>query len=1204
MADRKTTSESDLCYSSAHPSIRTCTIHSRSRNNVSLDTRKSKSLKSIIETRRLIRVDFYPKCLNCVIDMSEKHHKVTAGQIKERVMELLDMDGCNSVYFGLFSGTRYNPVFLYSDEEELPECTSQYVFRRLSFKMNEQGSLSRHDKRAEELISTEVMGQYASNTILPLPDADTRHVLNLHIERGSVDEFWKTLNSYSRCTVIEGIATCQIHLTKQVASLTEGVIATKIGLDLGGMYIFDVEGEMMIWSCPWTTVTNIRMHCRPTMLFMFDIVVQEKGTRFLRTIIIQNSSCEYLFSLAKHIFEIHELHPEVHEGIEMAKKGVPLPPKYHPQFQVRENIHQPYTLLKCIDKMPFKMYAHEGLSSVVLKDIEDRKAYYLRKSYPWPYGVYVPNQHISLPKLQQVELKFYQVYYYSHWTARNCCNFDHKVNFINVQVPSKSGIPVLVRDIKLAIGKSLHLDSGSLKYFALYLTNKLGQRIEMLQNSDIMPTDYEGLSFQVLIFNWSKEADEVQWNTLMGDETAANLVFWEIVAGHGGMIRDAETIWLKLVHDRSICKLLYALGAITDLYTVGNCILWRNLSHSVTKKKYGKNSCVIASTDAHGLHIWDPQSGCRIVSWRWHQILGLKRLNVPVSMLEFYIANKSSIFTRISFQTESAPFLYSITKVILNNSGRPCNPARLAAKNFNRLRSREMSDSAIGKQTKSHDNLKNDAIGSPEHCISFNRAQKLKEEEGEYEDCVQVKLKEGLGTYNSSKVDSELELAAMEDQSVQREIYQKKKEKYHKEEKHLKDSLIQPLQEQMFGVVNQVSDEVKVDKVIDAAKLKVEVLQANEEINSHGLTLYVEESHDEQKTFNARVKKERKRCANSKQEIHRLRQNRRARKVSSNFKVEPKQAKESETSKKTNECFKTPFEQKHDKNSHSVKAKTEKKATKCSYNKDTTHLQKIRKTVNHESSEIYQPTDSLEDRCCSTGRSRQESSQAYRDIVTPALLVVTNKEEIKEYLKEDHQRIPMEADLAHKTFVNFPGKEYIQQIKVNKCQYISRVFMNTGEEALEKHLNNLLQIRTATSAEEHSSEENTEHQNSEHGGESKAHNKEVYESEEYSEESSHCNEKHSEVVIPQDTMVGEDYRYYCSNKKVIEDGSLLPDLRDTISFCSLPLQDIQEPAPPHLVTVISLLSNISPWSSGKYFFRCFIHQKNNKDSIVAKQDLQ
>ncbi len=1102
---------------------------------------------------RVIRVDFYPKNLHCEFKLPVIQGKITADQVNKEVVELLGMESCNLVYFGLFSGTRYSPVTLYSGKDSLPVDTSQYVFRRISFSMDKHGTLLKHDELTEELICMEIMDEYSKNLVVPILDSTTRHNLSCYIEQGLFNNFWRTLNGHSQCAIIQGFASSQIFRRKKIESLTDHLIALKVGIDLQGMHFFNEKDDTVILSCLWTSITNIRMYLQPEMLFMFDIVVQEKMTRFLRSVIFRTSSCEYLFSLVKYIYNIHEIYPEDYT------EGPFQDLKYVKQFKEKENTYQPYILKQCSHRVPFLVYAHEGLSKSVIESIIELSPCYLGKSYPWPQVIYKSNE-VSL-SFNETEVQTYQIHHYLHWGLRKRESIHE--NFTKVQVARQPGSPIRVKDVKESVGRNLHLDTGSLKYFSLFITNDSGRRIDILQNSDVMPTTYAGLSFQVVIFNWSRESDNKQWETLLADETATNLIFWEIVAGHGGMIRDVNVLWSKLMFNRTIYELLYALASITDVYSIGNCLLWSDLPPSVVSgKKYITKRQVIVSLDSWGIHLWDPNSGVRIVNWKWDQIIGLKKINIPIPMIVIYFDKiiESDGLTSLSFRTESTGFFYSIGKVLLNNSRHSYISCK---EKIGNAKCGEQSKGFKVKFTPELPMCQLAGVGSEHNSVV----------------CINVEDYDTISTTNQSQAGREQlghkaqksnELRASSCNSVtmvSKEGNQKPKTviKSKHDNKPL-GSQVQQHEEELLASAHKLCMKLYDEKC----------MEIKTESSSNLLVPITQVFSKEDKIF-----------LNRKGSLEAIKSD------NLSYHTNKQAIAFEEEIKKTHDYFESKVSLPQGSYSH-AKSQNQRLTTcetfvsknikgKSGISKSDSICPRNQSTSGRPGA-LSKMHDIPKDYCKPVTKSRMSSLPA-RTIISPSVSLVTSSEEWKKiYSKEIKNTVIPSTNstrLPSKNYVNCPESIAGDYIKTKSYQYNNCTVMNIGNEAVASHLDSLLHARASsativTACDESESFKDT---NEEKGGIK-------YKLGINCGGTLISSDDCAELEIPRDTVVAEGYRYYRMQNTVKDNHCLMvhnnADLRNVISFSRYSVKSHDSP-PPHLRKVISLLSVSAP-DSGKYFF--------------------
>jgi len=1175
------------------------------RNGLPSDEIK-RTQKNSLSTRKAIRVDFYPQSLHGDFVVSSKSHRITAGQLKDKAMELIGIEKCNHVYFGLFSGTRYNPICLYNDNEELPSYISQYVLRWIAFKMSEEGTMLRHDKHAEEMVCIELMDLYFNDAILPSPDYSIRQLLNLYIENEAVGDFWRTLNSHSRCASIEGFATCQVHTGKQVTSLREGIVAVKIGIDLHGFYLFDMEGETVVMSFPWTTVTNIRVYIQPTKLFMFDIVVLESTARFLRTIVVQTPWCEYLFSLAKYVFSTHETQPERHKNTALAPKV--MQQLYMQQFKMKASENQPYALLNCGEIMPFKMYAHEGMSSTVAEDIRHQRAYYLRKSYPWPHGMYSPRRSSSVSHLNDMKTSFFKVYHYSHWSANAGPEFSHSTNSVNVQVVHPHRSPLRVKDVKLATGKCLHLNPSSLKYFGLFQMNESGQRVELLQNSDRMPMQYKSLSFQVLHFNWLSEEDSSEFcRALACDEMAMNFIFWEVVAGHGRWIRNPSLLWSHFIRSRNVCHLLYALAEIADIYSVGNCILRHNLPQLEAAKKYGKKSQVITSMDIHGVHFWDSKSGTRIISWAWRHVLGLKKVIAPVPYISLYIEDnlKEKGYRCVSFQTESAGFLYSVSKILVENVITPsCDQPEEISRSSNGLRRRNLSANSRELQlATTPDSAKHEQLcGDSKELVQLDSKDNAEASEAD------SKSLEGCEAVNHLE-DCDEEKAAQNTTPSG----QCKKKKVHRKKDRRRGKRNPPIstKEQEESIEDKELDHTQ-DFITSDLFVVPEMCEDEDQLyfRHEFISLESEDNLSDEDSIK-KMNQESTRDLLPKQTNLKPTKN----KMSPKIRKKPIKLPHSSKKKRERETVQKPRDHEMIKERRNLAPSdgiTEHFAND-SIKRDSV-------TLTYFSAQREEPQSADQNRCKSCYSSfgrKSQIPQSSRNVIAPSVLVVTNREEVSEFLKEDDKTTSIAhpsagRNRAEKHVKGRMEKDHISRATMDRFNSAANVLMSTGDDAVEQHLNQLLQI-TATNAEEIPSKECYEQPPQKKETEIEKVASTSYKEAASNEYSYKYMEQCTELKTPLDTTVGDNFKYYCRPKKAhfpklqLSKEECSVQLRNNISFCKPPTMSMQDRAPKHLSKVLSLLSEVVPDTDARLFLQCFNHQATEIEKtceISGKNTLQ
>ena len=165
-----------------------------------------------------------------------------------------------------------------------------------------------------------------------------------------------------------------------------------------------------------------------------------------------------------------------------------------------------------------------------------------------------------------------------------------------------------------------------------------------------------------------------------------------------------------------------------------------------------------------------------------------------------------------------------------------------------------------------------------------------------------------------------------------------------------------------------------------------------------------------------------------------------------------------------------------------------------------------------------------------------------RNVVTPSLLVVTNREEVREYLAlrkrvsfvrtESVRSASAKSDSIPKRSIEededkMEEEGLVSRVTVDRICSAANILISTGDYAVEQHLNYLLLIRTAN-AEEMTYEEHPKllltKDKVRKTPSSSSYKREAA----FSEYCSKYKENCPELKIPQNTIVGEDHRYFCS----------------------------------------------------------------------------
>ena len=602
---------------------------------------------------RIIGVNIFPvNFFYLAIPLAENEDRVYVGKVKDIIASTLNIAATHSHFFGLFSGTLDQPIKLYVDDELLPEDVSHFSFMRLHFLFFRDEDRLQQDRPAEEIVFHEMIKQYIDYLVLPIPLGEIFYELKCMIRSKDVTGFWTTMNKHSRCVDSQGITIWQ-----QGCLTDQGFSPLRVALDLSGMHFFCEDGRTLIMSWPWTTVTNIRIHTRPTMVFKFDILVKKNDDYYLRTIGVQTPSCEYILSVAQCILGVHK------ESISSGNSKLSL---YEKHFQALEVKTKPYDLF-IHPEMPL------FVNCIKEKDIDGRKCE-LQVSlsniaYAKPSGFYTARNIKEIPYPFEAVVHSYNVYYFSRKSVNpSNCNPNHMEDYITVKVIARPGDAVEAEAILLAAGRCLGLSNDSLDFFTVY-TMKDGCRVRLLCNEDFVKPDDLNLCIRTLVFFWSKKLHNEQWEVLSRDERASQLLFWEVVAAHGNSIRDADLILNKFTHISRLLEVTFALGSIADVHSASDCVLVNKLTN-IPNDGYLPGKKVILSLDAEGVHFWDHNNGQGILSWTWPEVSGLHKNMEPEASLTFRIyvtARKSKDYRNVEVATCSVSYLYSMSKLYLAN---------------------------------------------------------------------------------------------------------------------------------------------------------------------------------------------------------------------------------------------------------------------------------------------------------------------------------------------------------------------------------------------------------------------------------------------------------------------------------------------------------------------------------------------------------
>ncbi len=67
-----------------------------------------------------------------------------------------------------------------------------------------------------------------------------------------------------------------------------------------------------------------------------------------------------------------------------------------------------------------------------------------------------------------------------------------------------------------------------------------------------------------------------QWELLIDDERAIQLIFWEVVSAHTGVIKNVDLILRYFTYTFNLLEVVFALGAIADIHGASDCVLvWK-----------------------------------------------------------------------------------------------------------------------------------------------------------------------------------------------------------------------------------------------------------------------------------------------------------------------------------------------------------------------------------------------------------------------------------------------------------------------------------------------------------------------------------------------------------------------------------------------------------------------------------------------------
>ncbi len=157
-----------------------------------------------------------------------------------------------------------------------------------------------------------------------------------------------------------------------------------------------------------------------------------------------------------------------------------------------------------------------------------------------------------------------------------------------------------------------------------------------------------------------------QWELLIDYERAIQLIFWEVVSAHTGVIKNVDLFLRYFTYTFNLLEVVFALGAIADIHGANDCVLVWKLTNIPTDG-YSPGKRVILSLDCDGLNFWEPANGCFIVSWRWLEVSGIYKDEKQQTLtFRIFVAPGQSNDSRgVTIKTASHYYLFSLSKMFM-----------------------------------------------------------------------------------------------------------------------------------------------------------------------------------------------------------------------------------------------------------------------------------------------------------------------------------------------------------------------------------------------------------------------------------------------------------------------------------------------------------------------------------------------------------
>lgn len=251
-----------------------------------------------------------------------KDRSISAKEVKMAIIRTLHLKNENSDLFGLFlhQSLKNTTLYLFSDEDHIPDGYYEFIFRSLIFNWSEnvdphQWSSIKEDENTSKLLFWEIMCGHGDM----INQVD--EILELLINSCMLGEFVREMGAIADLHAVTCVLKKAPECIASSVSVNQKVI---LSMDSGWLHLWECDTGQRISSWNWNAVSTIR---RETMLneqVKFEIFVPNKFDKHnhyrYQTLAVETNCASYVMTVVGYILDGYSSHSTLVNKYQHLKK--------------------------------------------------------------------------------------------------------------------------------------------------------------------------------------------------------------------------------------------------------------------------------------------------------------------------------------------------------------------------------------------------------------------------------------------------------------------------------------------------------------------------------------------------------------------------------------------------------------------------------------------------------------------------------------------------------------------------------------------------------------------------------------------------------------------------------------------------------------------------------------------------------------------